>query len=268
MVIFPNCKINLGLNIIGKRSDGYHNIETVFYPVPLCDVLEIIPAGDGVFGFSSTGLPVPGEVDRNLCVKAWLLMQQEFGLPAVKIHLHKVIPMGAGLGGGSSDGAHTLILLNQLFDLGLAAEQLENFARRLGSDCAFFIRNSPCYACEKGDRFEAIGIDLAGLNLALVLPEVHVSTADAYSMIIPAIPLLQIKELVRLPVSEWKDKLVNDFEIPVIAKYPVIGSIKSTLYDAGALYAAMSGSGAAVFALFGERFSLDGLFPGCFIWHT
>jgi len=266
MVIFPNCKINLGLNITGRRSDGYHDIETVFFPVPLHDVLEIIPAKDGIFGFSSTGLPVPGEAGQNLCARAYRLMQHEFSLPAVKMHLHKVIPMGAGLGGGSSDGAHALTLLNRLFNLGLTAEQLEDFARHLGSDCAFFIRNSPCYAFEKGDRFEQVEVDLAGFNLALVIPEVHVSTADAYSFVIPAIPMLRIRELVRLPVNDWKDKLVNDFEKPVIVKYPVIGSIKSTLYGAGALYAAMSGSGAAVFALFAERTPLEELFPGCFVW--
>ncbi|MEI6683221.1 MAG: 4-(cytidine 5'-diphospho)-2-C-methyl-D-erythritol kinase [Bacteroidota bacterium] len=268
MVIFPNCKINLGLNIIGRRSDGYHNIETVFYPIPLYDVLEIIPAKDGMFGFSATGLPVPGEAGQNLCTRAYQMLQQEFGLPAIKMHLHKVIPMGAGLGGGSSDGAHALALLNRLFELGLADEQLEDFARRLGSDCAFFIRNTPCYGFEKGDRFEKIDLDLAGLTLAVVIPGIHVSTAEAYSLITPTLPGRLIKEVVRLPVNEWKDKLVNDFEIPVIGKYPVIGSVKSTLYDAGALYAAMSGSGAAVFALFGEKPSLAGLFPGCFTWIT
>ncbi|MEI7660935.1 MAG: 4-(cytidine 5'-diphospho)-2-C-methyl-D-erythritol kinase [Bacteroidota bacterium] len=266
MVVFPNCKINLGLNIIGKRLDGFHNIETLFYPVALSDALEIIPAADGIFGFHVSGLEIPGDAARNLCVEAFRLLQGKFSLPAVKIHLHKVIPMGAGLGGGSSDGAFTLKLLNSLFGLGLNNDHLREYASQLGSDCPFFIENNPCLGFEKGDLLVPFNVDLEGLTLVIVDPVVHVSTAEAYASIIPAAPARPLKELVNLPVPDWKDALVNDFEIPVFEKYPVIGKIKTLLYDMGAEYASMSGSGAAVYAFFRGDVSPGELFPGCFIW--
>ena len=266
MVTYPNCKINLGLNITSLREDGYHNIETVLYPVPFHDALEIIPAKDGIFEFHTSGLSIPGNPGDNLCVRAYNLLQQDFRLPAVRMHLHKIIPMGAGLGGGSSDGAFALKLLNHLFDIGLNSVQLENYARKLGSDCAFFIENIPCFAFDKGDRFEPVHVDLSALTIVLVIPGVHVGTREAYAMISPAIPEKRIKESVLWPVGDWKAALGNDFEKPVIEKYPVIGKAKRALYEMGALYAAMSGSGSAVFAIFREPPATELAFPGCSVW--
>ncbi len=266
MIVFPNCKINLGLNIISKRNDGYHDIETIFYPVALNDILEVIPAPDEIFEFHFSGLFIPGEADKNLCFRAYQLLQAEFKLPAVKMHLHKVIPMGAGLGGGSSDGAFTLKLLNDLFNIGLNKEQLENYARMLGSDCAFFIENQPCFAYEKGDQFIHIPVDLSGLTLVMVNPDVHVNTADAYNAITPAMPDQSIKDLILMPVSQWKDNLVNDFEKPVFEKYPVIREIKSSLSKMGAIYTAMSGSGSTVYSLFKEIPALENQFSEYFVW--
>jgi 4-diphosphocytidyl-2-C-methyl-D-erythritol kinase len=266
MVIFPNCKINLGLNIISKRPDGFHNIETVFYPVALHDSLEAIVAGDGVFEFHTSGLAIPGDPAKNLCVKAYQLLEKDFRLPAVNMHLHKVIPMGAGLGGGSSDGAFALKLLNDMFSLGLNNAQLTEYARLLGSDCSFFIENQPCHAFEKGDKVEPVEVDLSGLELVVVVPGVHVSTPEAYSAITPAIPDHLPAKVVNLPVGKWKSRLMNDFEKTVFQKYPVIGDIKQNLYKAGALYASMSGSGSAVYGLFEETPRVNDLFPGNFIW--
>jgi len=251
MIQFPNCKINLGLNVVARRSDGFHNIESVFYPVPMNDALEIIPAADGVFQFHATGLTIPCEIEKNLCVRAFRLLESDFRLPAVKIHLHKAIPMGSGLGGGSADGAFTLKMLNELFSLGLSNEKLKSYAGLLGSDCAFFIGNhQPQYATGKGEMLEEIAIDLSGTYLSVVIPDVHVVTSDAYRLVSPQIPKNNLKEVIKLPVEDWKDLLVNDFEKPVIAKFPVIGGIKTKLYESGAIYASMSGSGSAVFGLF------------------
>ena len=252
MIQFPNCKINIGLNIIGKRPDGFHNIETVFYPVPLHDALEIIPASDGLFEFKTSGLAIPGGTEQNLCVRAFRALQTDFELPDMKMHLHKAIPMGSGLGGGSSDGAFMLRMLNDFFELGIDSARLMGYARHLGSDCAFFIENHPVFAQEKGDQFELIPIDLSGLFIAIVIPDVHVATAEAYGRVVPENPELSLKELVRLPVEEWKSRVVNDFEKTVFEKHPVIGAVKQQLYDAGAIYASMSGSGSAVYGLFQE----------------
>jgi 4-diphosphocytidyl-2-C-methyl-D-erythritol kinase len=253
MIQFPTCKINLGLSVISRREDGFHNLETIFYPVPLNDALEIIPAPDGVFQFRITGLDIPGGIEDNLCVKAFRSLQPDFGLPAVKMHLHKAIPMGSGLGGGSSDGAFTLKILNELFALGMDKEQLKNRARGLGSDCAFFMENHPQYAFEKGEQLEPISIDLSGFYLVLIIPGIHVATAAAYRLVTPQMPEHPVKEVIQLPVEDWKDRLLNDFEKPVINKHPLIGVIKNRLYDEGAVYAAMSGSGSAVYGLFTEQ---------------
>jgi 4-diphosphocytidyl-2-C-methyl-D-erythritol kinase len=266
MIQFPNCKINLGLNIVGKRADGFHNIETVFYPVPLCDALEINPASDGVFQFSSSGLTIPGKMETNLCIKAFNLLHKEFKLPDVKMHLHKTIPMGSGLGGGSSNGAFTLRMLNNLFSLNLDSDRLKKYASRSGSDCAFFIENLPVFASGRGDQFEPVSLDLSGLFLVIVIPDIHVVTSDAYKWVVPAIPEQSLKEMVGLPITAWKEKIVNDFEKPVIAKYPVIGEIKQKLYDSGAIYASMSGSGSAVYGLFEETPKIEACFPNDFIW--
>jgi len=267
MIQFPNCKINLGLNVVDKRPDGFHNLETILYPVPFHDVLEILPAQDGLFRFDVTGLAIPGGHEQNLCVKAFRILQADFGLPPVKMHLHKVIPMGSGLGGGSSNGAFTLKMVNELFGLCLERENLKKYARRLGSDCAFFIENHPVFAYEKGDRFEPVAMELSGLFLAIVIPGVHVATADAYRMVVPAIPEQALSEVIQLPIEAWKERLVNDFENPVFEKFPVIGGIKTALYHAGAVYASMTGSGSAVFGIFNDLPDLP-VMQGCFcrVW--
>ncbi|MCK9218525.1 MAG: 4-(cytidine 5'-diphospho)-2-C-methyl-D-erythritol kinase [Bacteroidales bacterium] len=279
MICFPNAKINLGLQVIAKRADGYHNINTVFYPIPLCDILEIIPASDGITVFSSTGLNIPGDPASNLCRKAYQLLSDSFLtpdsilqsaklLPPVKIHLHKVIPMGAGLGGGSSDGAHTLLLLNDLFELGLSHEALQDLARRLGSDCPFFIDNKPVFAFEKGDRFQSIKLNLEGYSLVVVAPDIHCDTTAAYTGIDPREPEIQLTEIVGRSVEQWNTVLVNDFEKTIFKKFPAIEDIKKQLYELGAVYVSMSGSGAALYGFFKVTPSLKGLFPGCFVWES
>jgi len=268
MVVFPNAKINLGLHVTARRPDGFHDIETLFLPVPLCDALEVIPAGDGVMRFVATGLDIPGEGTTNLCVKAYELMKNEFDLSPVHIHLHKVIPMGAGLGGGSSDGAFTLKLLNELFSLRLPQEKLNEMALKLGSDASFFLQNQPFFATGRGEVLEPAAPVVKGFFLLIVVPPVHVSTAEAYAGITPAKPTVSLKRILQEPPAAWRGKLVNDFEPSVFRKYPVIGEIKQRLYDSGALYASMSGSGSAVYGLFANPPDVTDKFPGCFIFVT
>lgn len=248
MVAFPQCKINLGLNVLRKRSDGYHDIETCFYPVPWTDILEIIPSDE--FLFSSSGTSIPGEDHDNLCVKAYRMMQAVYSLPPVKIHLHKIIPMGAGLGGGSSDAAWTLRLLNDIFSLKLSKEVLREYAARLGSDCAFFIDDIPMIGSGRGEVLTPVKISLKGKYLMIVKPEIHVSTAQAYLGITPKESRYRILEVLGMPATEWKELLVNDFEKTIGAKFPVIGEIKEKLYKTGAEYASMTGSGSAVYGIF------------------
>jgi len=249
MVSFPPCKINLGLNILNKRPDGYHNLETCFYPIPWTDILEIIPAD--TLAFSASGNSIPGREDENLCLKAYNLLHTEYKVPPVKIHLHKVIPMGAGLGGGSSDAAHTLRLLNSIFQLNISAEKLMHYASVLGSDCAFFIQDKPMFGAGRGDELMAIDISLKGKFLVLIKPDVHVSTADAYANVSPNQPEVSLQNtLMTNPISRWKDIVKNDFEESVFKKYPEIQSIKEKMYSLGAVYASMSGSGSSVYALF------------------
>jgi 4-diphosphocytidyl-2-C-methyl-D-erythritol kinase len=256
MLCFPNAKINIGLNIVEKRDDGFHNIESIFFPVKLCDVLEAVvdessPAG-GV-SFASTGISIPGNEDENLCVKAYHLISNDYPMPALKIHLHKVIPIGAGLGGGSSDAAFFINLLNELFELNLAWGEKHHYARQLGSDCPFFVANKPAFAFERGDKLDFLDVNLKGYHLVLIHPGIHVSTPLAYSLIKPAKPATSLKELIQLPVEEWKEKISNDFEKPVIEKSPEIAAIRDELYKAGAVYASMSGSGSAVFGIFKNK---------------
>lgn len=248
MIAFPNAKINIGLNITAKRADGYHNLETIFYPVKINDALEAITAPQMDFTFS--GINIPGNAETNLCMRAYELVKNDHQLPELKIHLHKHIPIGAGLGGGSADAAFFIKLLNQQFDLGLSVEAMQNYARRLGADCAFFIENKPVYAFDKGDQFEAIELNLEKYCIVLVMPPVHVSTAEAYAGITPAASEYSLKDLIRLPVKQWRNRIKNDFELSVFNKYPQIEKLKNALYDAGALYASMSGSGASVFGIF------------------
>lgn len=257
MISFPNCKINLGLRVLRKRNDGYHDLETVFYPLPFYDILEIVHApGNG--SFTGTGLPIAGEATNNLCVKAVELLKKDFPeLPAIQMHLHKTIPMGAGLGGGSSDGAFTLQLLNQKFRLGLSKDQLLEYALRLGSDCPFFIINKPCFATGRGEQLEEIKVDLLDYRVMLMTPGIHVDTAKAFSETKPVIPSKSVKEIVRQPVTTWRNELVNDFEISVLKNHKEIREIKDFLYAKGAIYASMTGSGSSVFGIF-PKDSVDG----------
>ncbi|MDR2622054.1 MAG: 4-(cytidine 5'-diphospho)-2-C-methyl-D-erythritol kinase [Dysgonamonadaceae bacterium] len=250
MICFPNAKINLGLHIVSKRSDGYHNIETVFYPIPLCDVLEIVPSGTNETTFSQTGILVDGNPDDNLVMKAFRLLKKDFKLPGIAIYLRKQISFGAGLGGGSADAAFMLKLLNDFAGLDLSVEQLEKYAGQLGADCPFFIRNKPVFAEGIGDVFTPVNISLKGYYLVLVKPDIHISTKEAYAGVKPKQPAFRLTEITGLPLEEWKNHIVNDFEEGIFARYPAIGDIKQALYDKGAIYASMSGSGSSVFGIF------------------
>lgn len=256
VICFPNAKINLGLHVTEKRPDGYHNIETVFCPVSLSDALEVIPSEKKGSTFTSTGIPIPGDPESNLVLKALeLIRDTQPGIVHLdsNIHLHKVIPIGAGLGGGSSDAAYMLKLLNDLLRLNLSVTNLQDLARKLGSDCAFFIENKPMFAYGRGDQFEPIDLDLSEYKIVVVVPPVHVSTQEAYAMVIPRKPRHSLREIVRMPADRWRGLLSNDFEEPVMVKFPVIREVKEELYNRGAVYAAMSGSGAAVFGLFSRQ---------------
>ena len=252
MITFPNIKINLGLSITEKRPDGYHNLETVFYPVALEDALEIRtnPEAQQKFTLHQHGMEIAGNPENNLVVKAYLLLDKEFHLPPVEIHLYKHIPSGAGLGGGSSDAAFMLKLLNEHYNLQLSDNQLEDYAAILGADCAFFIKNTPTYAEGIGNIFSPIELSLKGYRIMIVKPDVFVSTREAFANTRPHRPEYPVREVIRRPVAEWKDTLINDFEASVFPQYPVIGEIKEELYHQGAIYASMSGSGSSVFGLF------------------
>ena len=252
--------------MVAKRSDGYHDIETCFFPVPWTDVLEIIPSSD--FQFSSSGITIPGSENDNLCIKAYVLMRDAYQLPPVKIHLHKIIPMGAGLGGGSSDAAHTLRLLNAIFEINLSPEQLRVHAAQLGSDCSFFVGDEPLLGTGRGEILTPAAVSITGYHLVLVKPNVHVSTKDAYAGLSPKKPTYAIKEVLNCPVADWQKMLVNDFEPTVFTKFPEIEKTKKRLMDLGALYACMSGSGATVFALFEKPASLKSEFSGCDYWEA
>ena len=251
MIVFPNCKINLGLNIIGKREDGFHDLQTIFLPIGLTDVLEIIETNKN-FEFTVTGFPV--NTDDNLCIKAYNILKKDFpGLPAIKMHLHKAIPMGAGLGGGSADAAFTLQLLNEKFKLDIETEKLLDYALQLGSDGPFFIINKPCFATSRGEILQTINIDLTNYKILIVNPGIHIDTKWAFSKIHPQEPKISIHEIIAQPIETWKEQLQNDFEIPVFSEYPEIEKIKSNLYDLGATYASLSGSGSSVYGIFSKE---------------
>lgn len=264
MLVFPNAKINIGLNIVEKRPDGFHNIESCFYPVDWSDALEIIPAEK--FGFQSDGIDIPGDPANNLCSKACQLLAEDYDFPAVHIHLLKTVPIGAGLGGGSSDAAFTIKVLNNLFSLNISLEKQLEYARRLGSDCAFFIQNKPLYCFEKGDRFEEISLSLKGKWIVLVNPGLHISTVEAYSGVRPVKSETYLKALLNQPVSAWKEHVKNDFEISLFPRYPILNQIKEMLYQKGAVYAAMSGSGSTLYGIFENETDLSAYFKGCKIW--
>jgi 4-diphosphocytidyl-2-C-methyl-D-erythritol kinase len=260
MIQFPNAKINLGLQLVRKRPDGFHDLVSCFYPVRWTDALEILPA-QGEASFTLSGLPVPGNPTANLCWKAYELLRRDFDLPPIQMHLHKVIPMGAGLGGGSADAAVTLKILNELFNLNLSEDALENYARQLGSDCAFFIRNQPVLAVEKGDVFEPIELDLTGWHLVLVYPNLAISTAEAYAAVSPRLPGNSLKTLLAQEVSSWKNEVVNDFERSLFPNHPILADLKQQLYDLGATYASMSGSGSTMYGLFQSPLAAPLPFP-------
>jgi 4-diphosphocytidyl-2-C-methyl-D-erythritol kinase len=257
MIVFPSAKINIGINITARRPDGYHNIETIFYPLPIYDALEALP-GDKLT-FHSSGLEIPGRIEDNLCIKGYHLMSKDHNIPPVNIHLLKHIPIGAGLGGGSANAAFFIKLINSLFNLKLSTEQMLDYARQLGADCAFFIKNKPVFAFEKGDRFEDVQLDLSAYHIALVMPPAHVSTAEAYRGVKPAPAKQSLKELINLPVAEWRHHIKNDFEESVFKNHPLIRGVKAALYEAGAIYASMSGSGASVFGIFNKKPDLSEL---------
>lgn len=249
MIQFPNCKINLGLSILAKRADGFHVLETIFYPVSLTDALEILPAD--TLTLTQSGIAVPGDPSENLCLKAYHLLKKDFPqLPAVQIHLHKHIPMGAGLGGGSSDGTFALHILNQQFNLGLSDNQLIDYASQLGSDCPFFVYNKACHATGRGEILTPIALDLSNYQLLLVHPGKHISTAWAFQQLTPHEKSESIQSIIEKPITQWKDCLINDFEVPVFKAEPNLAMIKEQLYQLGAIYASMSGSGSSLYGIF------------------
>jgi 4-diphosphocytidyl-2-C-methyl-D-erythritol kinase len=270
MISFPNSKINIGLNIVEKRSDGFHNIESVFYPVGLCDALEVIEntakSTERII-FSSSGIEIPGDVSSNLCCRAYQLIANDYSLPNVKIHLHKHIPIGAGLGGGSADAAFFIRLLNEKFELGLAWGEMHHYAKQLGSDCSFFISNKPVFVEGKGDEFESIKLDLGNYFIALVYPNIHINTAKAYSGVKPKKAVRSLEnDILSLPIEQWKKNIHNDFEDSVFLQFPELKSIKDELYLQGALYASMSGSGSTLYGIFKNETDFKKKFPNAFVY--
>jgi 4-diphosphocytidyl-2-C-methyl-D-erythritol kinase len=266
MVIFPNAKINLGLTVIRKRDDGFHDIESIFYPIGLCDALEYIPAGDKTNTDTVTysgQFPVEG---KDICMKLTDMLRQSFSFPRLRIHIHKNIPSGAGLGGGSSDAAFLLKSLNKSYSFGLNQDQLEGLAERIGSDCPFFLRNTPCLVTGKGEDLQNISLILKGYYLILICPGIQVSTAEAYREIIPFHNVAGLMEIAGEPVDQWKNLIINQFEEPVFKKYPVLKKIKEKLYNIGAVYASMTGSGSAIYGLFHSEINTPQQFTDYFIF--
>jgi 4-diphosphocytidyl-2-C-methyl-D-erythritol kinase len=268
MITYPNAKINLGLNIVEKRPDGYHNLETIFYPINLQDALEVteLENEEGEYKLKVSGVPIEGDAENNLVVKAYRLLKKDFpDMSPINIHMFKHIPTGACLGGGSADAAFMIKLLNEKFNLKLSIEKMEEYAAILGADCAFFIQNKPVFASGIGNIFENITLSLKGYYIVLVKPDIFVSTKDAFSHITPMHPNQSLKEIVRMPVETWRATMKNDFEESVFQKYPEIAAIKDKLYDMGAIYASMSGSGSSVFGIFREQVEhIEEVFNGCF----
>jgi 4-diphosphocytidyl-2-C-methyl-D-erythritol kinase len=255
MILFPPAKINLGLHVTEKRADGYHIIDTVMVQLPLVDVLEILSTDS--FLFTTGGLQIEGAPDDNLCVKAYKLLHRQFAIPPVHIHLHKRIPMGAGLGGGSADAAYTLMGLNALFELNLSRQELEDFAAELGSDCPFFITQDAKHCTGRGEIMRDIPLTLVGKYIKLLSPSIHSSTQEAYAGITPKATARSTEELVNLPIAEWRDVLKNDFETSLFTIHPALNILKQSLYTEGAIYAAMSGSGSCLFGIFDKEPSVN-----------
>ena len=266
MITFPNAKINIGLYITSRRTDGYHNLETLFYPIDLCDVLEIVPAQSKNTTLTVTGITVDGDVEHNLVMRAYRLLQSQYALPAVDIHLHKVIPFGAGLGGGSADAAYALTMLRDMFALPIDNNELSKIAAKLGADCPFFIYNRPLVATGIGDCFNSTELSLKGRYIVLVKPDIAISTAEAYAHVKPQAPQTPINEGISLPIEQWKKYISNDFEKSIFPTHPRIAAIKQELYNMGAVYASMSGSGSSVFGIFDKPCSNTDVFEDCFVW--
>ncbi len=253
MILFPNAKINIGLNITEKRTDGFHNIETIFYPVNIYDILEFVENKDNnKIEFTNTGIKINIPDKNNLVLRAYNLLKKDFDIPVLKIHLHKLIPFGAGTGGGSADASFMMIALNVKFNLNISEKKLEEYASEIGSDCAFFIKNKPVYAYGKGNKFRDINLSLKKYFLLLVKPKISVATKDAYKEVLPQKPETNLMQLIKQPIRMWKNTIKNDFEEIIFKKYPEIEEIKNKLYSAGAIFALMSGSGASVFGIFKE----------------
>jgi len=262
VINFPNCKINLGLHILRKREDGFHDLESCFYPIALQDALEIIQAeGKSGIQFSSSGNVIDVNTEQNICVKAYRLLQKDFDLPSIKMQLHKTIPTGAGLGGGSADGAFALLLLNKKFSLNISDQQLMDYALQLGSDCPFFIKNKPCIGTSRGEVLKEIDLDLSTYSFVLINPRIHINTGWAFSQIKPSANRQSIETFIALPIDQWKAGLLNDFEEAIFKQYPEIATIKTELYNKGAVYASMSGSGSTVYGVFEKDKQLDFSFP-------
>jgi 4-diphosphocytidyl-2-C-methyl-D-erythritol kinase len=271
MILFPNAKINLGLSILNKRADGYHNLETVMYPINLTDIITLnhsdsLNKGEKII-FSSTGLKIDGNPNENLIIKAYNLLNTDYQLPSLSVHLHKTIPFGAGLGGGSADGSFMLSGLNRLLKLTISDKKLENYAAQLGSDCPMFIKNKPVLAESRGELLSPLTIDLSAFCIAVVIPPIPISTKEAYSMVKPSNPSFRVKAIIKEPIETWKGVLLNDFETSVFKQKPEIRAIKEKLYEVGAIYASLSGSGSATFGIFKSKPDLKNIFPkNYFIW--
>jgi 4-diphosphocytidyl-2-C-methyl-D-erythritol kinase len=269
MICFPNAKINIGLNITGRRPDGFHSIETVLFPVELCDVLEFVEdknPGKTDFRLSCTGIDLKILPEDNICIKAYQLLKNKYDLPKISIHLHKIIPVGAGLGGGSSDAAYMLKNLNKVFHLNISNKMLQGYAAKLGSDCPFFINNNTVFAYERGNKFREIDLALGGYYIVIVYPNIQISTGSAYSKAFIKTPEKSIKDTIKLPVKEWENVIKNDFERTIFPKYPEIRNIKKELYNMGAIYASMSGSGSALYGIFDSIPEIKKSLRNYFIW--
>jgi 4-diphosphocytidyl-2-C-methyl-D-erythritol kinase len=254
MISFPHAKLNLGLSIVSKRPDGFHNLETIFYPLPVRDILEVVPSEKT--RIIHTGLDIPGNIDDNLVPRAYFLLEKDYPqISPLEIHLHKTIPVGAGLGGGSSDAAGILLLINGFFDLGISRESLASYALELGSDCPFFMQSAPCFASGRGEILEPLPLDLSGYSVLLIHPDIQIETAWAFSKIKPSSPEYDLKESIMQPIQNWDKIIQNDFEAPVFGTFPALKKIKDQLYAAGALYASMTGSGSTIYGIF-NKFAL------------
>lgn len=262
MINFANAKINIGLQVLNRRPDGYHNLETVFYPIKIYDIIEVISSSSNKLKLEVSGIGIPNDNQDNLCIRAYKALAKDYNLPPVHIYLHKHIPIGAGLGGGSADAAFLIKLLSQYFQLNLHHEKMEHYASLLGADCSFFIRNKPVFASGIGDKFIPVEVDLSGYHIVLIKPPIHISTGEAYGSVRTSKNSKNLQEKIKLPIEEWRNHIFNDFEPGIFNRYPEIRGIKSALYDNGANYAAMSGSGSIVYGIFNEKVELTNIVEG------